>query len=124
MNTRSSVWVFTPPRESLSGSPRRRSAWMIAALLSALPACSSESQAAATSSGAGGAGGAPTPPQPGLRAEYFDGYMDPVLERIEPTLDHDWTDGAPGDGVGKDRFSARWTGARVPLASGTYTLAL
>src|SRR5512132_843465 len=140
MNTRSSVWVFTPPRESLSGSPRRRSAWMIAALLSALPACSSESQAAATSSGeggastgsgqggaatssAGGAGGAPTPPQPGLRAEYFDGYMDPVLERIEPTLDHDWTDGAPGDGVGKDRFSARWTGSLVPLESGTYTLA-
>ena len=117
---------------------------MIAALLSALPACSSEPQAATTSSGgggastgsgqggaatssaggAGGAGGAPATPQPGLRAEYFAGYMDPVLERIEPTLDHDWTDGAPGDGVGKDSFSARWTGSLVPLESGTYTLAM
>ena len=88
---------------------------MIAALLSALPACSSKEQTAATSSGgggassgsgqggastssAGGAGGAPVAPQPGLRAEYYAGYMDPVLELYEPTLEHDWTDGAPGDG--------------------------
>jgi GH43 family beta-xylosidase len=113
---------------------------MMAALLSALPACSSDPQTAATSNGgggastgsgqggsatssAGGAGGAPATPVPGLRAEYFSEYMDPVLERIEPTLDHDWTDGAPGDGVGKDRFSARWTGSLIPAESGKYTLA-
>src|SRR5207244_1033743 len=62
-------------------------------------------------------------PIPGLRAEYFDGYLDLVLERVEPTLDHDWADASPGPKVGKDRFSVRWTGSLVPPNSGTYTLA-
>jgi hypothetical protein len=65
------------------------------------------------SGGAGGSGGTPAVPVPGLRAEYFAGYLDLVLEQIEPTLDHDWADGAPAASVGKDRFSARWTGLLV-----------
>src|SRR5690349_9934185 len=116
---------------------KHRSAWILPLLLSSLPACSGElptgvmssgSGGAATGSGpggsggggqggaggSGGAGGAPAPPIPGLRAEYFAEYLDLVLEQIEPTLDHDWGDGAPGADVGTDRFSARWTGFLVP----------
>ena len=114
---------------------------MIAALLTSLPACSSDLQPGATSSGSGGAsagsgtggsvvsstsgggaGGMPVAAIPGLRAEYFANYLDLALEQIEPDVDHDWGDAAPGPGVGADAFSARWTGLLVPPASGMYTL--
>lgn len=64
------------------------------------------------------------PPKPvaGLRAEYFDGYHDLKLARVEPNLDHAWSEGAPGEGIGKDRFSARWTGTLAPKVAGKTTL--
>jgi GH43 family beta-xylosidase len=138
--------ISARPRNAAAPT-QQRSAWIITALLSSLPACSGDlpngvttsgsggastasgqGGASASASGAGGAGGnggsggAPVAPQPGLRAEYFADYLDPVLEQIEPTLDHDWGDGAPSKDVGKDRFSARWTGMLVPPESGMYTL--
>ena len=62
---------------------------------------------------------------PGLRAEYYVGYMDLALERIEPTLDQDWKSaGAPSAKVGHDRFSARWTGFLVAPKTGRYQLAI
>ncbi|MEP7125196.1 MAG: family 43 glycosylhydrolase [Byssovorax sp.] len=126
----------------------RRTAWMIPVLLPSLAGCANDLRPASPSTGAGGAssgsgrggadvtdatsatgsggaggsGGTPALPVPGLRAEYFAGYLDPVLEQIEPTLVHDWGDGAPAESVGKDRFSARWTGLLVPPESGMYTL--
>src|SRR5687768_4387689 len=69
-----------------------------------------------------GEGGAPPAPVPGLYAEYFTGYLDLAKGGVEPGVDVDWLDAGP-EGVGADRFSARWTGALTPPAAGTYTFA-
>jgi hypothetical protein len=48
----------------------------------------------------------------GYTAEYFDDRElngAPVVTRTEDTVDHNWSDGAPADGVPADNFSARWT---------------
>lgn len=79
-----------------------------------LPGASSESGESS--------GEPPPPPVMGLRGEYYDTYIDAVIERIDPQLDFDWGDGAPGEGVGADRFSARWTGLLVPESDGPHTL--
>ena len=53
----------------------------------------------------------------GMRGEYFNGKAftgKPALSRVDANLDFDWSDGAPGAGVGKDSFVVRWTGAIVP----------
>jgi GH43 family beta-xylosidase len=73
--------------------------------------------------GAEGGSGGVVEPVPGLRAEYFAGYTEPVLDRIEPTLDAVWGAGAPAEEVGVDRFSARWTGFVTAPESGSYTVA-
>ena len=55
-------------------------------------------------------------------AAYFantDLSGEPVLTRIETTLDHNWGWGSPGAGVPKDHFSARWTQS-IPFRAGTY----
>ena len=59
----------------------------------------------------------------GLRAEYFDDadLTDPVLTRIDPTVDFDWGAGSPDPRVGPDTFSARWTGQVLPQYSERYT---
>lgn len=73
--------------------------------------------------GAGGEGGeVPPEPVPGLRAEYFTGYLDLALERVEPTLDAQWGLEGPSAEVGIDRFSARWTGTLTAPETGTYTI--
>ncbi|MFO0741902.1 MAG: family 43 glycosylhydrolase [Labilithrix sp.] len=66
----------------------------------------------------------PPKPVPGLRAEYFAGYHDLELARVEPNLDHAWGETAPGEGVGKDRFSARWTGTLAPKIAGKTTIGI
>lgn len=67
----------------------------------------------------------PPPPPPevnGLRGEYFSKYIDLKLERIDPTVDFDWGDGAPAEGIGANRFSIRWTGYLVAPTTGIYKL--
>jgi len=62
---------------------------------------------------------------PYYRAEYYSNRRDPIGS---PTfvqcegwpIDHKWDDRGPGNGVGNDNFSARWTG-RAYIAAGTYT---
>ena len=62
-------------------------------------------------------------PEPGFRAEYFDRYRVLAQSRVEAAIDHTW-DGSPAEGVGADRFSARFTATlRVP-ATGTYAFAV
>ncbi|HVH44814.1 MAG TPA: family 43 glycosylhydrolase [Labilithrix sp.] len=66
----------------------------------------------------------PPKPVPGLHAEYFDGYRDKLVERIEPNLDHDWKADPPAAGIGKDRFSVRWTGTLTPIVTGATTITI
>jgi alpha-tubulin suppressor-like RCC1 family protein/Tol biopolymer transport system component len=60
----------------------------------------------------------------GLRADYFDN-MDvagaPVLTRVDPNVDFDWTSTSPAPEVPDTYFSARWTGRIQPDYSETYT---
>ncbi len=62
--------------------------------------------------------------QNGLKAEYFDnrGFKgNPVLSRIDPTIDFNWWDGTPDKKVrDDDNFAVRWTGELVPPVSGDY----
>lgn len=58
----------------------------------------------------------------GLRAEYWKKYIDLAVERVDATVDFDWGDGPPAEGVGKDRFSIRWTGFIDPPTSGSFTI--
>ena len=75
----------------------------------------------------------------GLRGEYFRGRElqgDPVLSRIDRTVEFRWDRGAPttdlvarGElaaerALGNDDFSVRWTGRIVPPTSGRYELAV
>lgn len=76
---------------------------------------------AGSSSSGSGSGGEPLP-IPGLRAEYYGSYLEPILDRVDARLEFDWGDGAPGEGIGADRFSARWTGWLVPINDGPHTI--
>jgi N-acetylmuramoyl-L-alanine amidase len=57
------------------------------------------------------------------RAEYFNNRSlsgSPTYVVCEGwPINHDWGYGGPGNGVGSDNFSARWTG-RAYIAAGTY----
>jgi murein DD-endopeptidase MepM/ murein hydrolase activator NlpD len=61
---------------------------------------------------------------PVYRAEYYNNrYLSgsPTFVQCEDwPINHDWGSGGPGNGVGNDNFSARWTG-RANIAAGTYT---
>lgn len=84
---------------------------------------SASSETAATDEADDGSTGEPPPPVvPGLRAEYFAEYHDPVLVRIEPSIDADWGMGAPDPSLPVDRFSIRWTGWLTAPSSGTWTI--
>ena len=63
--------------------------------------------------------------EPGLRAEYFDNEGmsgAPALVRVDPQVAFDWGDKGPGAPLGKDHFSARWTGTITAPDSGHYIL--
>jgi hypothetical protein len=59
----------------------------------------------------------------GLNAEYYNGMNFDTLKfsRIDPNIDFDWGEGAPGDGITNDHYSVRWTGKIEPRYSGEYT---
>lgn len=60
----------------------------------------------------------------GLTARYYASYRRLALERIEPTVDFAWGQGAPAEGVGADYFSVRFTGFLVVPETGTYSIAV
>jgi beta-glucosidase len=73
----------------------------------------------------------------GLKGEYFRGrdlQGEPVLSRVDPTVDFLWYRGSPTDepvargelpaekALGDDDYSVRWTGQLLPPTSGEYEL--
>jgi beta-glucosidase len=61
----------------------------------------------------------------GLTAAYYDNPNfegDPVLERLDKTVDAIWKDTTPLTQQWGNSFSIRWTGYLVPPASGTYRI--
>ena len=55
-------------------------------------------------------------------AEYFANRTlagSPTFTRCEATINNNWGSGGPGNGVGPDNFSVRWTGA-FDLPAGTH----
>jgi hypothetical protein len=80
-------------------------------------------ESTAGDAGSSSTGESPPPIVPGLHAEYFAGYHDLVVSRIEPTVDAVWGLDAPDPALGVDRFSARWTGWLTPPSTGAYTIA-
>ena len=56
-------------------------------------------------------------------ATYFDdqNLSQPVLTRVDPTVDFDWGFAAPAEGMGKDTFSVRWTGKIKAQVDGQHT---
>ncbi|MHC4434190.1 MAG: PA14 domain-containing protein, partial [Planctomycetota bacterium] len=64
----------------------------------------------------------------GLQADYFTGedYLagDPVLTRVDPEIDFNWNDDAPGGGIDRAQFSARWRGEITIPADGSYDFIL
>jgi beta-glucosidase len=62
----------------------------------------------------------------GLQTEYFnnlEGAGDPVLSRVDSSLDHYWWDGIPPvEGLTDDRYSVTWNGILVPRKSGIHAL--
>jgi mono/diheme cytochrome c family protein len=71
---------------------------------------------------------APTTAAPtvGLKAEYFQGptpgLAAPILTRVDPKIDFEWSGGSPAASVPNDNFSARWTGFLIAPYSETYTI--
>jgi beta-glucosidase len=63
----------------------------------------------------------------GLKAEYFAGdnfQGTPIISRIDPQIDFDWTSASPLPGNSPEGFSVRWTGVMVPPAPGSYNFTL
>jgi beta-glucosidase len=61
----------------------------------------------------------------GLTADYYDNSKfegEPVLSRVDPTIDFIWKDTTPLTGQWGDSFAVRWTGFLVPPVSGAYKL--
>ena len=61
----------------------------------------------------------------GLAARYSrrDGQREqPLLDRIDPTIDFNWSAQAPGPNVPRDNFAVRWRATLLPQVSGDYQL--
>ncbi|HHV56056.1 MAG TPA: hypothetical protein GXX55_11530 [Firmicutes bacterium] len=59
----------------------------------------------------------------GLKAEYFPNRRlqgRPALTRIDREVNFDWGAGGPGQGIGSDNFSVRWTGKVIAPVTGEY----
>lgn len=65
--------------------------------------------------------------KPGLKADFYNNITfsgKPLFSSIVPTLDANWFDKAPREGMNDDNFSVRWTGELRPAVSGTYQLGI
>ncbi|MGH7144539.1 MAG: PA14 domain-containing protein [Planctomycetota bacterium] len=66
-------------------------------------------------------------PRPGAIGWYFQGQTfeagDLLMERIDPTIDFGWGDGAPAPAVPDDHFCVRWVGWLRVAKAGHYTIA-
>jgi len=61
----------------------------------------------------------------GLRAEYYNNTKlrgEPVLTRVDASVNFDWGQNAPAPEVNPDDFSVRWRGKLVPPYTGYYML--
>ena len=61
----------------------------------------------------------------GLSARYFrtrDRKERPLMERVDPAIDFDWTTQTAAPQVPRDGFSANWTGSVVAPVSGDYLI--
>jgi predicted phosphodiesterase len=61
--------------------------------------------------------------QPGIYGEYYDNADlkgEPKFTRVKKNIDFNYGGGGPGEGLGGDNFSARWSGYVMPKVSGTY----
>ncbi|MFC1762509.1 PA14 domain-containing protein [Planctomycetota bacterium] len=58
----------------------------------------------------------------GARGQYHatDLDEDPVLERIDPTIDFSWKDGSPAEGLPDDGYAVRWTADLAVPKTGEY----
>jgi LysM repeat protein len=66
---------------------------------------------------------APTPTYPNWKGQYWDNQLlsgNPTFIRNDTKLDFSWGLGGPGQGVGPDTFSVRWTATPTLAAGGTY----
>lgn len=67
----------------------------------------------------------PDEKQNGLLGEYYDNAKlegEPVLVRIDKSIEFNWGDGSPDPKLKPDRFSVRWTGKLKAPVSGSYRL--
>lgn len=65
--------------------------------------------------------------QHGLLGEYFDNAElagIPKLTRLDEGIDFRWSHNPPGEGIPRERFSARWTGKLVVPESGCFVVSL
>ncbi len=64
----------------------------------------------------------------GLKAEYFSAssasapFTNPNSVQLDGTVNFNWGQDAPADGISKDVFKVRWTGTLLPLTNDTYTI--
>ena len=59
----------------------------------------------------------------GLRGEYYDNpdfAGNPVVTRIDRTINFDWDEANPAPGLPNENYSVRWTGTFTPPAPGDY----
>jgi beta-glucosidase len=65
--------------------------------------------------------------QEGLKAEYFAGDSlegKPVITRVDPQIDFDWTSVSPLPRNSESGFAVRWTGVLAPPAAGRFEFTL
>jgi beta-glucosidase len=63
--------------------------------------------------------------QNGLKGEYFANDRlegEPVVVRVDPTINFDWATGSPDPRIPPDHFSVRWTGSLIPDKTQDYIL--
>ncbi len=63
----------------------------------------------------------------GLRGEYFPNTNfsgNPVLVRVDPQIQFDWSAASPAPGIPMKSFSVRWTGTLTPPGAGDYEFSI